>query len=447
MTRPVAATLLTVIGGASILGRLTIGTFADRIGGRNAYVLCLVPLVTSLLMLMVADTYALLFAVVALYGVAHGGLFVVVAPTVAEFFGTRAHGAIFGGILFFGTIGGAIGPTMAGRVFDVTGSYEYAFATLALMGCGRPAPHGLAADGAVHPAPAVRRRGPRRHEGRVAGGGGAGGGVVAGPGIWYTTHQKQRSASGARSRCARKPTTTTTEPARAAMPPAAAIELSPVEESFALRARIYRELRAAILEVDVYGDRDAHRLDERQLSRQLAVSRTPVREALQRLEHEGLVVSVPRRGDVRRPQDQAGDHRDDHRVGRPREHGRTPRDAARIGSGDPAPPGDVRRIRGRGRCRPASTSTRTPTLRFHQAIMQMGNSRVLDRLAENLLLHMRSIRKHTIGERDRAERSIIDHMHIIEALEARDTERAERLVRQHSLDLAAHVEAHVDWLD
>ena len=134
MTRPVAATLLTVIGGASILGRLTIGTFADRIGGRNAYVLCLVPLVTSLLMLMVADTYALLFAVVALYGVAHGGLFVVVAPTVAEFFGTRAHGAIFGGILFFGTIGGAIGPTMAGRVFDVTGSYEYAFATLALMG-------------------------------------------------------------------------------------------------------------------------------------------------------------------------------------------------------------------------------------------------------------------------------------------------------------------------
>ena len=76
----------------------------------------------------------------------------------------------------------------------------------------------------------------------------------------------------------------------------------------------------------------------------------------------------------------------------------------------------------------------------------MGKSRVLDRLADNLLLHMRSIRKHTIGERDRAERSIIDHMHIIEALEARDTERAERLVRQHSLDLASHVEAHVDWL-
>lgn len=136
MTRGVAATLLTVIGGASVAGRLTVGTFADRIGGRNAYVLCLVPLVTSLLILMTADTWAPLFAVVALYGFGHGGLFTVVSPTVAELFGTRAHGAIYGGIYFFGTIGGAVGPVMAGRVFDVTGSYDVAFATLALMGAG-----------------------------------------------------------------------------------------------------------------------------------------------------------------------------------------------------------------------------------------------------------------------------------------------------------------------
>lgn len=134
MTRGTAAALLTVIGGASVAGRLTVGAFADRLGGRNAYVLCLVPLVTSLLVLMVADAWVALFAVVALYGFGHGGLFTVVSPTVAELFGTRAHGAIYGGIYFFGTIGGAAGPIMAGRVFDVTGSYEYAFATLAVMG-------------------------------------------------------------------------------------------------------------------------------------------------------------------------------------------------------------------------------------------------------------------------------------------------------------------------
>ena len=87
-------------------------------------------------MLMGVDTHMALFAVVALYGFGHGGLFTVVSPTVAEFFGTRTHGAIYGGIYLFGTIGGAAGPIMAGRVFDLTGSYEYAFSALALMGAG-----------------------------------------------------------------------------------------------------------------------------------------------------------------------------------------------------------------------------------------------------------------------------------------------------------------------
>ena len=134
MTRAVAATLLTVIGASSIVGRLTIGTLVDRIGGKNSYVLCFVPLIIGLLALLAADTRWLLFAAVAVYGFGHGGFFTVVSPTVAEFFGTRAHGATFGGILFFGTIGAAVGPIMAGRIFDVTGSYAYTFTGLAVMG-------------------------------------------------------------------------------------------------------------------------------------------------------------------------------------------------------------------------------------------------------------------------------------------------------------------------
>jgi DNA-binding GntR family transcriptional regulator len=53
----------------------------------------------------------------------------------------------------------------------------------------------------------------------------------------------------------------------------------------------------------------------------------------------------------------------------------------------------------------------------------------------------------TISQDNRASRSIVDHMRIIEALESRNTELAERLVRQHTLDLAAHVEKHCDFLD
>jgi len=125
-----AATLLSVIGAASIAGRLILGALTDRIGGKNAYTLALAILLTSMAALTLTTTAAPLFAVVALYGFAHGALFVVVSPTAAEYFGMRAHGAIFGTVLFFGTLGGALGPIVLGVVFDRTGSYQPAFIAL-----------------------------------------------------------------------------------------------------------------------------------------------------------------------------------------------------------------------------------------------------------------------------------------------------------------------------
>ena len=133
MSATSAAVLLSTIAGASVVGRLAIGGFADRIGGKRGFILCFLPLIAGLLALLSIDTPWLLFAAALLYGVGHGGLFTIVAPTIAEFFGTRAVGAIFGAIVFFGTIGGAVGPILAGRIFDVTGSYDPAFMTLAGM--------------------------------------------------------------------------------------------------------------------------------------------------------------------------------------------------------------------------------------------------------------------------------------------------------------------------
>ncbi len=83
---------------------------------------------------------------------------------------------------------------------------------------------------------------------------------------------------------------------------------------------------------------------------------------------------------------------------------------------------------------------------FHQAIIRLSGSHLMGKTIENLFLHVRAIRRLTISQSDRASRSIVDHMHIIEALEKRDTELAERLVRQHSLDLAAYVDKHCDFL-
>ena len=50
-------------------------------------------------------------------------------------------------------------------------------------------------------------------------------------------------------------------------------------------------------------------------------------------------------------------------------------------------------------------------IEFHQSIVRMSQNHVLIEMAENLFTHMRMIRRKTIVEKDRADRSMRDHMH------------------------------------
>ena len=80
----------------------------------------------------------LLFLFAPIYGIGHGGFFAVAAPSVGHYFGTRAHGVIFGVVIFIGTLGGTIGPLLSGYVYDLTDSYQIAFRILsgfAILGC------------------------------------------------------------------------------------------------------------------------------------------------------------------------------------------------------------------------------------------------------------------------------------------------------------------------
>ncbi len=128
-----AAGVLSTIGGVSILGRIVMGAANDRIGGKRALIICLIVLFCGLIWLQLATEAWMLFLFAAIYGFAHGGFFTVVSPMVAELFGTGSHGLLFGIILFSGTLGGAVGPLMAGRTFDVTGSYRMVFLVLSVL--------------------------------------------------------------------------------------------------------------------------------------------------------------------------------------------------------------------------------------------------------------------------------------------------------------------------
>jgi MFS family permease len=125
-----AASLVSSIGGVSIIGRLTMGGTSDKIGNRNALVICFVLLLIALIWLQFAQGLWMLYLFVLVYGFAHGGFFAVVSPLVAEFFGIKSHGTNLGMLFFFGQTGGALGPIVTGRIFDLTHSYELAFVIL-----------------------------------------------------------------------------------------------------------------------------------------------------------------------------------------------------------------------------------------------------------------------------------------------------------------------------
>ncbi|MEE9611827.1 MAG: MFS transporter, partial [Desulfatiglandales bacterium] len=125
-----AAAVLSTIGGVSMVGRIVMGAVIDMIGGKRSLLICLSGLICGLISLQMASEAWTLFLFATIYGFAHGGLFTIVSPTVAEFFGTGSHGVIFGIVMFSGAMGGAVGPMLAGRAFDVSGSYQLVFLVL-----------------------------------------------------------------------------------------------------------------------------------------------------------------------------------------------------------------------------------------------------------------------------------------------------------------------------
>jgi len=132
-----AAAVLATIGAVSMLGRFSMGIINDWIGGRRSLIISTILFIIALIWLQMARDAWMLFLFASIHGFAHGGLYTVISPIVAELFGTKSHGVLFGIVWFSGNIGGSIGPLMTGRIFDLTGSYQIAFLILigmALLG-------------------------------------------------------------------------------------------------------------------------------------------------------------------------------------------------------------------------------------------------------------------------------------------------------------------------
>jgi DNA-binding GntR family transcriptional regulator len=226
---------------------------------------------------------------------------------------------------------------------------------------------------------------------------------------------------------------------------AAPLALTPLN-STSLRDQAYALLKDAIATMDIYSQRQALRIDERQLTAALGVSRTPVREALSILEQEGFVRTVPRRGIfiVRKSKREI--------IEMIQMWAALESMSARLATlhASDAELAKLRHLFDEFENSPPSEHIgeySDANIAFHQMIIKLGGSQLIADATENLFIHVRAIRKATITQDNRAARSIVDHLKIIEALERRETDAAEQLTRQHTLDLAAHVERHCDFLD
>jgi DNA-binding GntR family transcriptional regulator len=225
----------------------------------------------------------------------------------------------------------------------------------------------------------------------------------------------------------------------------AALALSPLN-SVSLRDQAYTLLKSAIADTDIYDPGQELRLDERQLTTALKVSRTPIREAFSLLEQEGFIRTVPRRGIyiVRKSKREI--------IEMIQMWAALESMAARLATLH-ASDEDIAKLRhlfDEFQSSPPNEHLHEysdANIAFHTAVIALGGSQAIIDTTRNVLIHVRAIRRATISQSNRAARSIIDHLKIIEALEKRDTELAERLTRQHTLDLAVHVERYCDFLE
>lgn len=216
------------------------------------------------------------------------------------------------------------------------------------------------------------------------------------------------------------------------------MKLRAIPSNFTLKDHVYDMLRDAITEMDIYAIDADLRLDERSLAEQLGISRTPLREAIARLEQDGLVSVVARKGVF--VQRKSLTEILEMIVAWAALESMAARLATIHASNKELT--SLRRIATKysnGALGARISEYSDDNIRFHQRILEISKCALLKDMADGLFLHMHAVRLRAMGEDDRVHRSVVDHEEIIEALERRDAEESAKRVREHTMRLHDHV--------
>ncbi|OGP88452.1 MAG: hypothetical protein A2156_03220 [Deltaproteobacteria bacterium RBG_16_48_10] len=194
-----------------------------------------------------------------------------------------------------------------------------------------------------------------------------------------------------------------------------------------LRDRVYEILKKSIIFQEIL---PGEKIDEEAIAKQLGVSRTPIRETLCRLENEGIVKVIPRRGAfvVKHSRERiteillvrealegfaarlAANHMNEQTIGQLR---------------------SLFKDFSETNIRDRSKEYTQADLDFHNLIIKASKNKLLINLMKTLNDHIQMLRLQTFSLEGRPEHSIIEHFKIIEALEKKDPSSAESFMREH----------------
>ncbi len=216
--------------------------------------------------------------------------------------------------------------------------------------------------------------------------------------------------------------------------------LSGLKAGPSITEQVYQAIRSLVLSG---GHRPGSRLSEAGLAERLEVSRGPVREALERLAQEGLVVRVPRRGSfVRRyGANEVGELMELRRV--------LEAAAARLAvrRADDADLAAMEQLLEAASQAIASGRGYPPDRDFHQALARLAGNHALERATGLVYDQLRLARALAAQRPGRAREAWREHAAILRALLARDEDAAERAVQEHLAAATAAMQAWVEEAD
>ncbi len=122
-----AATVISLMGAARMIGMIGLGVVADRAGRKKVAIISTLVQSGAMVWLIWAQELWMFYLFAVVYGLANGGLFSGVTALLGDTFGLKRLGTILGLLEVGWGLGAAVGPLVGGFIYDTRGSYSIAF--------------------------------------------------------------------------------------------------------------------------------------------------------------------------------------------------------------------------------------------------------------------------------------------------------------------------------